>query len=515
MEDTLYRWFAASVAAHGERTALETGDDSLTYRDLHELAERVAAAVLDRHGGAPPRIGLMAGRGALSYAGYLAVQRLGSTVVPLHPAFPAARNARIAAAAELDLVLVDGEDEAADPAAGLPVPTLLLDRAALLAAPLPQLPPHRADPDGTAYVLFTSGTTGTPKGVPVTHRNVSAHLSHVVRRYGFASDSRVSQTFDMTFDLSVFDMFATWAGGGTLVVPTRRDLAAPARWVADRQLTHWFSVPSIISYAERMRALPAHRMPSLRWSLFCGEPLTLHQACTWAAAAPNSTLENLYGPTELTISCSQYRLAGDVGHWPQPGNGTVPIGEPYPGLEHLLLDDDGFPSDTGELVVRGAQRFPGYLDPADNTGRFVAFDGVRALAYDGTGQLTGAHWYRTGDRISRQDGQLVHLGRLDQQVKIRGYRVELGEVEAALRAYPAVREAIAVAVAGPGGEVVLEAAVTGSGVDPIAILARLRSELPSYMVPRGVSVLEQLPLNANGKIDRRALAGTINDRDAS
>ncbi|MEV4443062.1 amino acid adenylation domain-containing protein [Streptomyces sp. NPDC049577] len=509
MKRTLHQWFAASVAAHGDRVALEVGEDRLTYRELHDLAERIAAGLVRAHGGTPGRVGLLAGRDVLAYAGYLAVQRLGGTVVPLNPAFPAARNAAVVSAAGLDAVLVDG------PADALPAPAVALDRTARPG----DLPPHRPDADATAYILFTSGSTGTPKGVPITHRNVSAYLAHVIGRYGFGPGSRVSQTFDLTFDLSVFDMFATWGGGGTLVVPTRRDLMAPVRWVAEKELTHWFSVPSIVSFAERMRALTPGRMPSLRWSLFCGEPLTTHQARTWAAAAPHSTLENLYGPTELTISCVQFRLPADPERWPDTPNGTVPIGELHPGLEHLLLDENGFPADPaagGELVVRGVQRFPGYLDPADDTGRFVAFDGARATPYDGTGRLTEGHWYRTGDRVALRHGQLVHLGRMDQQVKIRGYRVELGEIEAALRAQPGVRDAIAIAVPDRGGETVLEAVCTGTGLDdPAALTARLRELLPPYMVPRGISVFEQLPLNANGKIDRRALAATIHDQGAS
>lgn len=120
--------------------------------------------------------------------------------------------------------------------------------------------------------------------------------------------SRVSQTFDLTFDLSVFDMFTAWGGGATLVVPSREDLLAPVRFVAEKRLTHWFSVPSMVSYAQRLRSLRPGSMPTLRWSLFCGEPLTTHQATAWQRAAPGGVVENLYGPTELTISCAEYRL---------------------------------------------------------------------------------------------------------------------------------------------------------------------------------------------------------------
>jgi len=515
MDRTLYEWFAASVAAHGGATALEVGQERLTYRQLSALVDRLAGDLVAAHGMVPSRVGLLAERSVLAYAGYLAVQRLGSTVVPLNPSFPAARNAAIARAGELDLVLAEDGVRAEDGAdAGLPVPVLPLTRPSD-PAPGHELPPYAGDMDSVAYILFTSGSTGTPKGVPIRHRNVCAYLHRVVPRYEMGPGSRVSQTFDLTFDLSVFDMFAAWGSGAALVVPDRADLMAPTRFVAAKELTHWFSVPSVVSVARRLRSLAAGSMPTLRWSLFCGEPLTLQQAEAWQKAAAGSRIENLYGPTELTISCTEYRLPRDPAEWPRPANGTVPIGTPYPGLEHVVLDADGRPCDDGELCVRGPQRFPGYLDPANNAGRFVAYeDGGRARDFDGGGPVSDALWYRTGDRVTWQDGRLVHLGRLDQQVKVRGYRVELGEIEAALRELPGVRDALVVAVPGADGESDLEAVCTGSAAQPQELLAALRLRLPAYMVPRGISRYEELPLNANGKVDRKTVAAEISSQYA-
>lgn len=504
MERTLYEWFAASAARHGGELALEVGPDRLTYRQLSDLADRVAGELLAAHGTVPRRVGLLAERSVLSYAGYLAVQRLGSTVVPLNPSFPAARTTAVITAGGLDIVLVEGDT---DTAAALPVPVLHLIPEAT--GPLHALPAYAGDPDATAYILFTSGSTGTPKGVPIRHRNVSAYLEHIVPRYEMGPGSRVSQTFDLTFDLSVFDMFASWGSGAALVVPGRHDLMAPARFVAAKELTHWFSVPSVVSVARRLRGLAPGSMPTLRWSLFCGEPLTLQQAEGWRAAAVNSTVENLYGPTEATISCAQFRLPDDPAKWPRPANGTVPIGTPYPGLEHVVLDPQGRPCTDGELCVRGSQRFPGYLDPANNAERFVAYDGVRAHVFDGSGPVTDELWYRTGDRVAWQDGLLVHLGRLDQQVKVRGYRVELGEIEAVLRAQPGVRDALVVAVPRADGESDLEAVCTGADLAPQRLLAALRLQLPAYVVPRGLTVRDELPLNVNGKVDRKAVTAEI------
>jgi len=465
---SMYEWFAASAARHPDAVALEVGEDRLTYAELEDLAGRIASTL-----GSARRVGLLGDRSVTAYAGYLAVQRIGATVVPLNPAFPPARNETIARAADLDLILTG------DPSS--------------CAAPV-----RTPDPDEVAYILFTSGSTGTPKGVPIQHRNVDAYLRHVIPRYEIGLGDRLSQTFDLTFDLSVFDLFAAWGAGATLVVPTRADLMAPSRFVVRRRITHWFSVPSVVSFAMRLRGLRPGCMPDLRWSLFCGEPLTSAQAAAWQAAASGSVVENLYGPTELTLSCSQFRYTGPLG-----SGESVPIGELYPGADAIVIDSAGLPSEVGELCVRGPQRFPGYLDPADNAGRFVRFENGRASVVD---SADPSLWYRTGDRVRWSDDGLVHLGRLDHQVKVSGYRVELGEVEAALRAVPGIRDVVVVAVPGRRGETKLAAACTGSPGDALAVL---RSRLPEYMIPETLTVLDTLPLNANGKIDRRALGALV------
>lgn len=505
MKQTLYAWFASSADRFADHAALEAGEERMTYRELYEASERIAAALVRACGGPPRRAGLMAERTPATYAAYLAVQRLGGTVVPLAPSSPAARTERIAASAELD-VLIGEEPSTAVPGLRVFTPDPRADAQGRAPAPGPA-----DDTAGTAYILFTSGSTGEPKGVPISHDNLSPYISHVIERYAPGPGSRLSHTFDLTFDLSVFDMFAAWGSGATLVVPTRQELLAPVRWAADKELTHWFSVPSMVSFAHRMRSLPPGRLPALRWSLFCGEPLTLQQARWWATAAPNSTVANLYGPTELTISCAEYVLPGDPSLWPSTANGTVPIGSPHPGLDHLVLDDTGREADTGELVMRGVQRFGGYLDAHDDIDRFVTFDGERAVPHTGGRPLTEHDWYRTGDRVTRRDGPLAHLGRLDHQVKVRGYRVELGEVEACLRHHPGVTDAVVVALTEPGGEVVLEAACSGVATTE-ELMAALHRGLPGYMVPRGVTVLGELPLNGNGKLDRKAVTALMNGR---
>ncbi|MGW0823049.1 amino acid adenylation domain-containing protein [Streptomyces sp. NPDC002845] len=499
----LYDWFALSADEFGDCAALEVKGEQLTYAELRDLAERLAARLVAAGAGVPPRrVGLLAGRSVTAYAGYLAILRIGAAVVPLNPEHPATRTKGIAEAAELDLLLADapGDDDFGMPRLVVPPGEL----AALAAEPQPDMEYPRVGADDLAYIIFTSGSTGTPKGVPITHGNISACLEQVASRYEIGPGSRLSQTFEITFDGSVHDLFVAWAGGGTLVVPALSQLLSPVKTVNNLRLTHWFSVPSLISFASRLGTLKPGSMPTLRWSIFGGEALPLTAAREWQTAAPGSRVEVLYGPTELTISCTAYRFPADPADWPDTPNGTAPIGNAYPTLDILLLDDSGEPSDNGELCVRGPQRFPGYLDPANNPGRFLDLTPGEEIAE--------GHWYRTGDRVALRDCHLVHLGRTDHQVKLRGHRVELGEIEAMLRQQPGVREAVVLAVPAADGEPELEAVVSGAGSDPDALFARLGERLPPYMLPRRIAVLDELPLNTNGKIDRRALAERLRSR---
>ncbi|GGZ20970.1 hypothetical protein GCM10010300_76000 [Streptomyces olivaceoviridis] len=343
--------------------------------------------------------------------------------------------------------------------------------------------------------------------MPVSHANALSFVTHSLQRYGVGPGNRMTQNFDLAFDVSVFDLFVAWGSGATLVAPGPQDLLHPVRWVNERAVTHWASVPSAISTALGQRELPPDSMPTLRLSLFLGEQLTVEQAQAWRRAAPDGALENAYGPTELTVFVSGYRLPDRMEDWPTTANRTIPLGRVYDHLEAVVLTD-GRDADEGELCVRGPQRFAGYLDPRDNTGRFLTFRQGRFSPAEGP--VPGPDdWYRTGDLVCRdQDGTLTHLGRLDSQVKIRGHRVELAEIEGALRLQPDVAEAVVLARPGRAGSLELVAYYTslpGHRTDPRALRTHLARTLPTYMIPRRFTLLGSLPLTGNGKVDRLAL----------
>ncbi|WP_424186817.1 amino acid adenylation domain-containing protein [Actinokineospora sp. G85] len=505
---TLYQWFADSAERAPGDPALEVGGGVLTYGELRARVEAVATRILSAHGAAPARVALLASRSLVAFTGYLAALRLGAAVVPLNPGHPVLRNKIICAAIDLDVLVVDDNGETQSAGLGDAADTVVrlsdADVARLAPGELPEL---TAGPDDVAYILFTSGSTGRPKGVPVSHGSLAAYVGHNVERFAVGPGARVSHTFDFTFDPSVFDLFVTWGGGATLVCPDRAELLTPVDYLVDKAITHWFSVPSVVSVSANLGNLPTGRPTVLRHSVFIGEQLTYGQARLWHAVAPQARIDNVYGPTELTVACTEYRLPADPAHWPATSNDTVPIGPVYDFLDHLVLGEDGLPAAEGELCVRGVQRFAGYVDPADNPNRFVLWDGERHVPYTGAEPRPDFH-YRTGDRVRWENGELVHLSRIDFQLKIRGYRVELGEIEAAVARHEQVTQAVVLAVPGDGAPE-LVAFYTGAEVPARRLVRWLREHLPIHMVPRRLHHLAELPLNANGKVDRAALRDSV------
>ncbi len=508
---SMFDWFRTSAHAYPDNVAIEYGPDTLTYTELLGAVEQASAALYAFHGGAPKRVGLISTRSLVGYVAYLAILRLGATVVPLNPANPAARNLDITTAAGLDLTIVD--DSSGDGATeyrektGVGIFDLTGDgwRSYLTTDPALTVPDVvEPDPDDLAYVIFTSGTTGRPKGVPLTHRNVSSFLTEVQKRYRFYPESRAAQTFELCFDGSILAMFGAWGAGAALCVATRADVLAPVKFINNRRLTHWLSVPSLIWFAKRLRALTPGGMPTLQLSSFGGEPLTAEHIEAWTTAAPNTAVINCYGPSECACIVTAYEVPADPANRVETANRSAPIGDVFSHLEYLLLDADLRPSEDGELVVRGDQRFPGYLDPSDNAGRFVSYDGETVTVYDGSEPLTAAHWYRTGDRVQREGGELVHQGRIDHQVKVLGNRVELGEIESALRRHDAITEAVVVTIPAGDGEVDLHAFYSGEELAGEA-LNDLVADLPPYMRPRGFHHRAEIPLTELDKVDRKRL----------
>lgn len=518
---SLVSGFCRSVAAFPDRPALELDSQIFTYQQLYGRATSIARQ-LDAGGdtGGPPLTAVFGHRSVSAFSGVLAALLRGHGYVPLNPTFPTDRTVAMMVRSQCRSLVVDATAIAQlDPllAACEPGLRVVLPDEYQVDGWRRQWPQHSfcgaadldesgtwearsAGPDSMAYLLFTSGSTGKPKGVMVLQRNVTAFLDAMLKRYQVSEHDRLSQTFDLTFDLSAFDMFIAWERGACLCCPTQKQKLLPGKYINDARLTIWFSVPSTAILMSRLRMLKAGQFPNLRISLFCGEALPMEVVQGWEQACPNSIIENLYGPTELTIACTLYRW--DPGA--SPGEcelGVVPIGFPYPGMRVLVVDPDlreVSPGETGELLMTGPQLSAGYWQAPDLTEKAFVVPPLYEEVF-----------YRTGDRVRRPSNQaspLVYLGRMDNQIKIQGYRVELGEVEAALREESGVEQAIAIGwPVTPSGADGLVAFLAVHSLDTEKLLDALRRRLPSYMHVREIRCLPEMPLNVNGKVDRQAL----------
>ena len=517
---TVCRGFLRSCESFPNRPAVEVGRTRMSYQELRDRAASLAATLQRRTpAGGSALAAVFAYRTPTAFAGVLAALFAGRGYVPLNRTFPSARTRLMLLAADCRAAIVDSESAAQlnEVLEGIDEPLLLIlpeqEDVRVLAQRWPNhiflgakdLEPaslwelSAASPDSIAYLLFTSGSTGIPKGVMVAHRNVLHFVDVMTQRYTIQEEDRFSQNFDMTFDLSAFDMFVAWDRGACVCCPSQKTLINPGKFIQEASLTVWFSVPSSGVFMKRLGMLKPNRYPALRWSLFCGEPLPAEIAEAWAEATPNSVVENLYGPTELTIACMHYRWnrSRSLG---ESECGIVPIGQPYRGMEVLVVDErlhEVFPGAEGELLMTGPQLSLGYWRDTEKTAAaFVNPPGRNTI------------YYRTGDRVRRPIGDepLRYLGRLDHQVKILGHRVELGEVEATLRQETGAEMVVVVSwPMTPSGPCGLVAFLAGGSVDTDAVRRRLKARLPLYAVPREIRVLPELPLNLNGKVDRKAL----------
>ena len=517
---SLLSGFLRSLQRDPEHPALRIGEETLTYAQLWQHASSIVAALTEHSAPSTSLIAILASRSVTAYAGILAILATGRGYVPLNPKFPIERTLAMLKASGCSTViagqectdtvkallpvldrpvtyLLDGDQRQALPAGWANVQ--IVNPNAETSAQLEPTEPSPADA-ATAYLLFTSGSTGTPKGVPVSQSNVCSYLDYVAKRYQFNAHDRFSQNFDLTFDLSVHDLFACWDAGATLCCFPEQTLV-PVTTIEEYELTVWFSVPSVGMFASKLGLLTPGAFPTLRLSLFCGEALSATLADNWQRAATSSILENIYGPTETTIAITHYRWNADRS-LEECVNGIVPIGWIFENQQCCVVDENLRPvavGETGELCLGGSQVTGGYLNNPERT----AAQFVRIPSY---GDQT---WYRTGDLV-RQDqrGCLYYLGRTDHQVKVNGYRVELQEIDLVLREAAGVELAVAIPWPVSGG--------TASGIVGVlcgadsSVDARVfefcARRLPRYMVPTAVYHFEQLPLNSNGKLDRRQIA---------
>jgi amino acid adenylation domain-containing protein len=471
--------FAAHVARSPRALAISWGGVSMTYRELDEAANRLAHLLTTQAVGPGACVALLFSRSAQAIVSILAVLKTGAAYLPIDPAAPASRiRFMVEDAAPSVAITTEGLRSRLD---GCDLIVNDIDDLRIETYPCTALPAPSAD--DIAYLIYTSGTTGVPKGVAVTHCNVTRLLEPLDA--GLPSPGVWSQSHSYAFDVSTWEIFgALLRGGRVVVVPevVARSAEDFHALLVSEQVSVLTQTPSAVA------ALSAEGLESVAL-VMAGEACPAEVVDRWA---PGRVMVNAYGPTETTMCVA---ISAPL----QPGSGVVPIGSPVSGASLFVLD--GWmrpvpPGVVGELYVAGAGVGAGYLRRSGLTAsRFVAcpFGGA------------GMRMYRTGDLVCwGTDGQLRYLGRADEQVKIRGYRIELGEVQTALSRLDGVRQAVVIAREDRPGDKRLVGYVTGTA-DPAEARFALAQKLPAYMVPAAVVGLDALPLTPNGKLDTRAL----------
>ena len=502
--------FSAWAQRNPAQPAIEWPAGSLSYGELDAMASRFASAFLSAGVSPGDRIGIHLPRSGRGVAAMLGALRVGAVYVPLDPASPPTRVGLIAADCKLHHVVIAPALLTNWIAAGVHEPVahffLSADGATppapegvtvhawseLQELPVQKLPLTDGPADELAYILYTSGSTGVPKGVMLSHENALAFVDWAADIIGLQPQDRVASVAPFHFDLSVFDLWSSLSRGATVFVVDEVTVINGRRMldlIHDKALTVWYSVPSAWTLMLDSGNLAARGAPSLRVVYFAGEVFPVQQLRRTMAAVPQARFLNLFGPTETNV-CLAYELPGPL----EESATAIPIGSASCGDVITIVDEAGKPvpeGEVGELLVDGPTVMLGY--------------------WDGGRRTPAKHPYPTGDLVSRRpNGDVMYHGRRDHMVKVHGYRVELGEVEAALLAHGAIREAIAFA---HDQRLVTVVATADPSLSVIDIKQHCAARLPLYMIPSSIRIVTGLPRTSSGKTDRvrTKLAAIEND----
>ncbi len=494
-EESLHAGFAAHAALRPNHPALIFGDRTLSYAQLDQLSDTIAARVLER---GADRVGLCMERSDVLVAAMLGTLKAGAAYVPLDPAYPADRLAWMLADAGIGSVLTT--EQFADTLPSFDGEVLTVDGEPCAEPDRSALP--EVGPETPAYVLYTSGSTGRPKAVVVTHRNVQSLLAAGRELFGFGSEDVWTASHSPSFDYSVWETWGALGNGSTLIIVPQWTVRAPDEFhelVRAEGVTVCSQTPTLFEHFSEFDGSSGERCAALRHIFIGGDRLLAATLTPWITRHGDDAprLYNLYGVTEAAVVSTWYRITEhDVAT-----DGPIPIGWVLPNQRAYLLDADGravAPGARGELVLAGQAVAAGYHNQPNLTSR-------RFGTEPGSG---GGRLYRTGDlaRI-RADGALLYGGRNDTQVKVRGYRVELGEIEAALRAHPGVRSAVATTrTDGSSTARLIGYAVPAGPEVPAAEVLRFAADrLAPHMVPSSLHWLAEIPTTIGGKIDVDAL----------
>ncbi len=507
----LHAYLEGVAATHADRVAvIEASGAQISYGALDALAGRVRDRLVAAGVRPGDRVGICIRKSIDALASIFGILKAGAAYVPVDPIGPPARSGFMLADCGIRALLVEEGSAAAllgEVRSRGGVPEALVVSGAGAGAGLERMldacgaaaavPSAEVDDAALAYILYTSGSTGVPKGVMLSHGNAQAFVEWAVREFEPAPDDRFSSHAPFHFDLSILDIYVPIAAGAALVLVPEdvgKDPTRLSELISSQRISVWYSAPSILGLLAAYGKLERHDFTSLRSVLFAGEVFPVTRLRALQAHWPHARYFNLYGPTETNV-CTFHEVPGRV---PDGRTDPYPIGATCPFCESAVIDPDGAPvapGREGELCIRGPGVMQGYWNRPELT------DAAFVRVGDGD------PWYRTGDLVVQQaNGDHVFVGRRDRMVKKRGYRVELGEIEACLHQYPGIADVAVVATAGDDG-VTLRAHLVAMGERPSLIeLKRFcAGRLPLYMVPDYFAFHELLPRTSTDKIDYQAL----------